>query len=94
MQGKKQTVWVDIQRQAEHISSSPAVVITSHWIASYLHYKSTMMPIAIHSQQETLICTLMPQGSLAAFASSLVILVVPADIRILCVRRRDRKSVV
>ena len=24
--------------------------------ASYLHYKATMMPIAIHSQQETLIC--------------------------------------
>ena len=33
--------------------------------ASYLHYKATMMPIAIHSQQETLICMLTQQGLLA-----------------------------
>jgi hypothetical protein len=33
--------------------------------ASYLHYKATMMHIAIHSQQEPLICTLTQQGSLA-----------------------------
>jgi hypothetical protein len=33
--------------------------------ASYLHYKATMMPIAIHSQQEPLICMLAQQGSLA-----------------------------
>jgi hypothetical protein len=30
--------------------------------ASYLHYKATMMPIAIHSQQEPLICILTQQG--------------------------------
>ena len=56
---------VHIQRQVEHFSSSPAVVITSHWIASYLHYKATMIPIAIHSQQEPSISTLTQQGSLA-----------------------------
>ena len=33
--------------------------------ASYLYYKATMMPIAIHSQQEPLICMLTQQGSLA-----------------------------
>ena len=36
--------------------------------ASYLHYKATMMPIAIHSQQETLICTITQQGSSLAVA--------------------------
>ena len=36
---------VHIQRQAEHISSSPAVVISSHCIASYLHSEATMMHI-------------------------------------------------
>jgi hypothetical protein len=30
--------------------------------ASYLHYKATMMPIAIHSQQVPLICMLTQQG--------------------------------
>ena len=33
--------------------------------ASYLHYKATMTTIAIHSQQEPLICMLTQQGSLA-----------------------------
>ena len=33
--------------------------------ASYLHYKATMKPIAIHSQQEQLVCMLTQQGSLA-----------------------------
>ena len=33
--------------------------------ASYLHYKATMMPIAIHSQQEPLICMSTQQGLLA-----------------------------
>jgi hypothetical protein len=40
-------------------------LITSHCLASYLHYKVTMMPIAIHSQQVPLICTLTQQVSLA-----------------------------
>jgi hypothetical protein len=40
-----------------HQPSSAAVL--------YLHYKATMMPIAIHSQQVPLICTLTQQGSLA-----------------------------
>ena len=31
--------------------------------ASYLHYKATMMPIAIHSQQVPLIFTITQQGS-------------------------------
>ena len=56
---------VHIQKQAEHVSLSPAVVITCHCISSYLYYKATMMPIAIHSQQVPLICTLTQQGSLA-----------------------------
>jgi hypothetical protein len=55
---RSKTVKVDIQRQAEHISSSPAIIITHHCIASYLHYKATVMPIAIQSQQVPLICTL------------------------------------
>jgi hypothetical protein len=33
--------------------------------ASYLQSEATMKPIAIHSQQEPLICTLTQQGSLA-----------------------------
>ena len=33
-------------------------------VASYLHNKATMMPVAIHSQQEPLICTLTQQGPL------------------------------
>jgi hypothetical protein len=33
--------------------------------ASYLHSEATMMPIAIHSQQEPLICMLTQQRSLA-----------------------------
>jgi hypothetical protein len=32
---------------------------------SYLHSEATMIPIAIHSQQDPLICMLMQQGSLA-----------------------------
>ena len=40
-------------------------LINSHCIALYLHYKTTMKPIAIQSQQETLICMLTQQGSLA-----------------------------
>ena len=59
---------VHIQRHAEHISSSPAIVITSHCIASHLHSEATMMPDAIHSQQETLICMLTQQGSPLAVA--------------------------
>ena len=31
----------------------------------HLYYKATMMPIAIHSQQVPLICTLTQQGSVA-----------------------------
>jgi hypothetical protein len=31
----------------------------------HLYYKATMMPFAIHSQQEPLICMLMQQGALA-----------------------------
>jgi hypothetical protein len=34
--------------------------------ALYLHSEATMIPIAIHSEQESLICTLTQQGSLAA----------------------------
>jgi hypothetical protein len=41
------------------------LIITSHRIASYLHYKATIMPIAIHSQQVPLIGMLTQQGSLA-----------------------------
>ena len=33
---------VNIQRQADHVSSSPVIVITSHYIASYLHSEATM----------------------------------------------------
>ena len=56
---------VDIQSQAEHVSSSAALVTISHCIASYIHSKANMMHIAIHSQQEPLICMLTQQGSLA-----------------------------
>ena len=61
---------VYIQRQAEHVSSSSAIVTTHHCIAlhciaSYLHSEPIMMQIAIHSQHETLICILNQQGSLA-----------------------------
>ena len=59
---------VHIQRQAEHVSSSTAVVITSHCIASYLHSEATMMPIAIYSQQAQLIFMMTEQGSLAVVA--------------------------
>ena len=40
-------------------SSSPTITLT------HLHSEATMMPIAIHSQQVPLICTLTQQGSLA-----------------------------
>ena len=40
-------------------SSSPTIAL------SHLYYKATMMPIAIHSQQETLTCMLTQQGSMA-----------------------------
>ena len=40
--------------------SSPAIA----W--PHLYYKATVMPIAIHSQQEPLICKLTQQGLLAA----------------------------
>ena len=56
---------VDIQRQAEHVPSSAAIVTSRQFIASFIHSEATMMPIAIHSQQETLICTLTQQGSSA-----------------------------
>ena len=39
--------------------SSPAIALP------HLYYKATMMPIAIQSQQEPLICTLTQQGLLA-----------------------------
>jgi hypothetical protein len=54
-----------IQRQAEHAFSSAAIVTTSHGIALYLQSDTLLMHISIHSQQETLICTLSQQGSLA-----------------------------
>ena len=53
---------VHIQRQAEYIfpnqqpSSLPTITLP------HLNYKATMKPIAIHSQQEPLICTLTPSG--------------------------------
>ena len=43
----------------EQPSSSPTITLP------HLYYKVTMKPIAIHSQQETLICMLTQQGSLA-----------------------------
>ena len=46
-------------------ASSTYFFITSHCIALYLHSEATMKPIAIQSQQETLICMLMQQGLLA-----------------------------
>jgi hypothetical protein len=56
---------IHIQRQVEHVSSSAAIVTTSHCIASYIHSEATMMHIAIHSQQVPWICILTRQGSLA-----------------------------
>ena len=38
--------------------SSPTITLP------HLYYKATMMPIAIHSQQQSLICMLTQQGSL------------------------------
>ena len=43
-----------------HQPLSPQAIALPH-----LHSKATMMPIAIHSQQVPLICTLIQQGSLA-----------------------------
>ena len=40
-------------------------LFSSHFIASYIHSEATMMNIAIHSQQETLICTFNQQVFLA-----------------------------
>ena len=44
---------------AEYIFLSPAIALP------HLYYKATVMPIAVHSQQEPLICMLTQQGSLA-----------------------------
>jgi hypothetical protein len=56
----------DIQRQEEYAFFSAAIVISSsHCIASHIHSEATILNIAIHSQQETLICTLNQQGFLA-----------------------------
>ena len=68
---------VHIQRQAEHISSSPAVVISSHCIASYSHYKATMMHIVILSTSTIDLHVDSTRIIFGCCASSLVILVVP-----------------
>ena len=52
----------------------------------HLYYKATMKPIAIHSQQEPLICMLTQQGSLAVVQVVFFILVVPVDLHIPSVR--------
>ena len=55
--------------------SSPTITLP------HIYYKATMKPIAIHSQQEALICTLTQQGSLAvaqAFVSFLLSLLISA----------------
>ena len=43
----------------QQLLSSPTITFP------HLYYKKTIKPIAIHSQQETLICMLTQQGSLA-----------------------------
>ena len=62
--GQNQTVRVDIQRQAEYISSSAAIITNSNGTASYLHSEATMMQIVIHTQHRPLICMLTQQGCL------------------------------
>ena len=58
-----------------------------------LHYKATMKHIAIHSQQEPLICMLTQQGFVGCCTSCLAILVVPVDLNILSVRSSECKHV-
>ena len=59
-------------------------LINSHCIALYLHSEATMMPVAIHSQQEPLICTLTQQGLLAV-AQVVVSLLLSLLIYTICV---------
>ena len=60
--------------------------------ASYLHSEATMMPIAIHSQQEPLICMLTQQGSLAV-AQVVMSLLLFLLIYTICVRSSECKHV-
>ena len=88
----KQTVSVDIQRQVEYVPSSPAIVITSHWIAS----------LTFRNNYDTY-CPLFSTGTIdlhidsarifGCCTSCLVIPVVHVDLHIPSVRSSECKHV-
>jgi hypothetical protein len=87
---RSKTVRVDIQRQAEHISSSPAIISSSLVLTfrsnyeAYCHSFSTgAIDLHIDSARITGVCS-----------SSCVISVVPVNLHILIVRSSECKHVV